>query len=128
MQVTVSDTIAALIAAIRVGIEIREAGPGEFFDDPRSEYTVSGIMARLKESVNRLKAMGWSGDIDTASVSKMRDKLLHHYEAIDLDIAWATLAMDFEPLLDKALRVQAEYDSWRKDHDELVIPPEVLNQ
>lgn len=35
-----------------------------------------------------------------SAAARMRDRLIHHYFDVDLDVLWATITEDFPPLLD----------------------------
>lgn len=35
-----------------------------------------------------------------SAAARMRDRLIHHYLDVDLDVLWATITEDFPPLLD----------------------------
>ena len=42
-------------------------------------------------------------DIPWKEVAGMRDKLIHHYMGVDIDVVWATIKQDI-PQLEKALK------------------------
>jgi uncharacterized protein with HEPN domain len=47
-------------------------------------------------------------DVQWAAVARMRDRLVHHYFDINLDILWQTLTQDLPSLLDTLPPIESE--------------------
>ena len=47
-------------------------------------------------------------DVQWAAAARMRDRLVHHYFDINLDILWQTLTQDLPSLLDTLPQIESE--------------------
>jgi len=52
----------------------------------------------------RYPEVPWSG------VARMRDKLIHGYFVVDVDVVWQTLQQDLPPMIDYIKRIIEEMD------------------
>lgn len=46
-----------------------------------------------------------------SSIAGMRDKLIHHYDAVDLDEVWSTVTLDIPKLLSMIERLTPKADN-----------------
>lgn len=66
----------------------------------------------IGEAAKQLSAAGRARDPGVAwdDAARMRDRLVHHYFDVDLDVLWATLTEDLPALLD-AIGPRDRHDS-----------------
>lgn len=75
-----------------------------FLADPKTQAAVVHELLVLGEAVKRLSP-GFTARVAGVrwkAISGMRDKLIHHYDAVDLEQVWRAVSLDFPRLL-KAL-------------------------
>ena len=73
--------------------------------DPLVRYALLHLFCILGEAANRVSSEGRArcGGIPWKNVIGMRNKLMHGYDVVDLNILWETVAVDL-PALVSALR------------------------
>jgi uncharacterized protein with HEPN domain len=96
----VYDVVQAARAALRFrGTDCKD----DFLADDKSQSAVIHQLLILGEAAKRLSEefQGTHADVPWRNISRMRDKLVHHYEGIDLQIIWDTLRKDLPGLIQR---------------------------
>jgi uncharacterized protein with HEPN domain len=97
---------AAVLDMVVAGRRIRDFIQGldfkSFSADLRTQSAVLLQLLILGEAAKRLSAAFRAGhtEIGWSEIMKMRDKLIHHYEEIDLGPVWKAATEDVPELLD----------------------------
>lgn len=74
----------------------------EFLQDLKTQDAVVRNIEIIGEAVKRLpeSVRVQAADIPWTSIAGMRDKLIHHYFGVNLDIVWSVIQEDLPALLD----------------------------
>jgi len=72
-----------------------------FQADPKTQAAVVHELLVLGEAVKRLSPAFTArvSGVPWAAIAGMRDKLIHHYDAVDLDLVWRAASVDVPRLL-----------------------------
>ena len=102
----------ARAARLIVGF-VKETDKAGFLDDIKTQSAVMHQLMVMGEAVKRLsdEFVDAHGQIPWSLVAKMRDKLIHGYDVVDMEEVWRTATADvpnlvslIEPLLPPRLR------------------------
>ena len=91
-----------IVEAIRQAIEFRgEGGQAAFVTDRKSQSAVLHQLLVVGEAVKRLSAALCQDnpDVPWTLLAKLRDRLIHGYDSVDLTIVWQTVHDDLPSLL-----------------------------
>lgn len=99
-----SDTAILLdiaIAARRAVSFVEGMALVDFQADLRTQSAVQHQLLILGEAAKRLsdETRASYGDIPWSSMSRMRDRLIHGYETVDLTVVWETVTVSLPNLL-----------------------------
>jgi uncharacterized protein with HEPN domain len=102
--------LADILAAATDAHSIIERGRQVFDSDPLVVRAAKNIVTEIGEATKALSATttGAMPDIPWRAIAGMRDRTIHRYPEVDLDVLWDTLAYD---LPDLARRIEAHLDS-----------------
>ena len=72
----------------------------EFCKDEKTHYAVIRALEIIGEAVKQIpeEVTEQYNDIPWKNIKRMRDKLIHHYFGIDLEVVWKTVNEDLENL------------------------------
>ena len=72
----------------------------EFCEDEKTQYAVIRALEIIGEAAKQIpeKIMDQHSNIPWQDIIRMRDKLIHHYYGIDLEVIWNTLNEDLNNL------------------------------
>ena len=89
-----------LDAISKIKIFIKDSTLETFLDDHKTQYAVIRALEIIGEAVKQLPAEITSRypDIPWQEITGMRDKLIHHYYGVDLEVVWITINEDLESL------------------------------
>lgn len=95
-------TILDILKAARLVVEFKgKISKKTFLKDAKTQSAILHQLLVIGEAVKRL-----SEDLRTqypgvpwARIAGMRDKLIHEYDAVDLDEVWRTVTKDISPLI-----------------------------
>ena len=75
----------------------------EFIADPKTVSSVQHQLMIMGEAVKRLstKCKKSLPEIAWAQIARMRDRLIHGYDDVDLEIVWRTVQKDVPVLLER---------------------------
>jgi len=96
---------AALLDILKAGrLVVRFRGDAEkaaFLDDPKTQSAVIHQLLVLGEAVKRLSESFRLAhpEVPWRMIAGMRDRLIHQYDAVDLDEVWKTARQDVPDLL-----------------------------
>ncbi len=81
-----------------------------FLRDEKTAYAVVRALEILGEATKRIPTdvRGRFPEIPWRSMAGIRDKLLHDYVSVNLEVVWKTVTEDLPPLLPKIQRVMDE--------------------
>lgn len=70
-------------------------------EDRQLELSLIRLLEVIGEAANRLapKMRARYGDVPWADIVSMRNRLIHAYDAVDLDIVWKVVTEDLPPLI-----------------------------
>jgi uncharacterized protein with HEPN domain len=73
----------------------------EFLDDEKTQSAVVHQLLLIGEATKRLSDAFRDSlpEVPWRDIARMRDRLIHHYDAVDLDEVWKTVEADIPPLL-----------------------------
>jgi uncharacterized protein with HEPN domain len=79
----------------------------EFISDPKAVSSVQHQLMIMGEAVKRLSAecKDRMPGISWAQIARMRDRLIHSYDDVDLDIVWRTVRRNVPQLLEQLERL-----------------------
>ncbi len=95
-------TLLDILRAARLALEfcagLDKAG---FLTDLKTQAAVLHELLVLGEATKRLSAefRDEHSDVPWKAIAGMRDRLLHGYDDVDLDLVWKTLEEDLPPLI-----------------------------
>lgn len=139
---TLLDILKACRLAISFLGDVDRAG---FLADPKTQAAVVHELLVLGEAVKRLSPEFTArvSGVPWKAITGMRDKLIHHYDAVDLEQVWRSASVDIPRLQRAASRdlILAELDehadrvsgrrSWEKlsvPRDSRVLPVTILER
>ncbi len=94
--------IDLLLAARRVVEFVEGTDEQSFLDDPKTQSAVMHQLLVMGEAVKRLSEDFCSehDEIPWRLIAGMRDRLIHHYDAVDLEQVWQTAVRDVPQLIE----------------------------
>lgn len=74
-----------------------------FLDDPKSQSAVLHQLTLLGEACKRLSSEFRSAnpDVQWRQIAGLRDRLIHGYDSVDLDLVWETLRTSLPTLMEQ---------------------------
>lgn len=105
----VDDALTDMLVAAEDAASIIERGRDAFDRDRLLQRAAKNLLAEVGEAAKAITdkvAAGMPG-VPWRAVKGMREKVVHDYPEIDLDIVWATLAQDM-PELARQIRAYRE--------------------
>jgi uncharacterized protein with HEPN domain len=96
-------TVVDMLMACRRVVEFRgRSTHDEFLSDAKTQSAIVHQLLVLGEAAKRLSPefVESHGSIPWRAIAGMRDRLVHAYDAIDLDEVWNTVARDIPRLTD----------------------------
>lgn len=96
-------TLLDMLKSARLVIEFkRNIDKIALLNDPKTESAILHQLLLLGEAVKRLSEefRAHHPEIPWTMVAGMRDKLIHEYDAVDLDEVWKTVTTDIPCLID----------------------------
>jgi uncharacterized protein with HEPN domain len=97
-------TLVDILRAARLALEFRgRAEKAVFLGDLKTQAAVLHELLVLGEAVKRLSVAfrEQHPDVPWKAMAGMRDRLLHGYDDVDLDLVWKTLDEDLPGLVDR---------------------------
>lgn len=95
-----------ILKAARLAISSRDGQTREaFLQDPKTQSAILHQLLVLGEAVKRLSA-GFReahAAVPWDEIAGMRDKLIHAYDAVDLEEVWRTAERDLPALVERVL-------------------------
>lgn len=91
-----------ILKAARLALEFKGTDrKSAFFDDLKSQSAVLHQLLLLGEAVKRLSPGFRDGhpELPWRDIAGMRDKLVHEYDAVDLEEVWNTVSSDVPSLI-----------------------------
>ena len=72
-----------------------------FLADEKTQSAVVHQLLVIGEATKRLSQsfQATQSEVPWSEIARMRDRLIHHYDAVDLDEVWKTVASDVQDLL-----------------------------
>ena len=103
-----------ILTAIADAALIVEHGRARFDDDPLTVRAAKNIVTEIGEAVKALSVATTDAmpDVPWRAIARMRDRTIHQYPEVDLDVLWDTMAADLPEL---ATKIRAHTD--RNDND-----------
>jgi uncharacterized protein with HEPN domain len=108
-----SSTLEDIVRAARLAIEFKESMDREaFLKDMKPQAAVLHQLMVIGEAVKRLSDEFRSShpEVPWGLIARMRDKLIHGYDIVDLEEVWKTTCTDIPDLL---MRVEALIEKGR---------------
>ena len=96
-------TLLDILRAARLALEFRgQINKPGFLSDLKTQAAVLHELLVLGEAVKRLSASfrEQHSEVPWKAVAGMRDRLLHGYDDVDLDLVWKTLDEDLPELIE----------------------------
>lgn len=97
-------TLVDVVHAARLALEFRgQMEKAAFLNDLKTQAAVLHELLVLGEAVKRLSTSfrEQHPDVPWKAIAGMRDRLLHGYDDVDLDLFWKTLDEELPALLDR---------------------------
>jgi uncharacterized protein with HEPN domain len=95
-------TLLDILKAARLVVEFkRKLAKKAFLRDIKTQSAILHQLLVIGEAVKRLSEefRAEFPEIPWARIAGMRDKLIHQYDAVDLDEIWETVTKDIAPLI-----------------------------
>jgi uncharacterized protein with HEPN domain len=95
-------TLLDILRASRLALEFRgQLDKASFLNDLKTQAAVLHELLVLGEATKRLSADFRDGhpDVPWKAIAGMRDRLLHGYDNVDLELVWKTLDEDLPTLV-----------------------------
>jgi len=95
-------TLLDMLKAARLAMEFKgKIGKRAFLKDAKTQSAILHQLLILGEAVKRLSEnfRAKHPEIPWTKIAGMRDKLIHEYDAADLDEVWKTVTKDIPPLI-----------------------------
>jgi uncharacterized protein with HEPN domain len=82
----------------------------DFGDDEKSQYAVIRCLEIIGEAAKRIPEEFRQAhpDIPWKSMAGMRDRLIHGYDVVDIEIVWVTVRDTIPAILQKVARLTGE--------------------
>lgn len=107
-------TLLDILRAARLALEFRGGlDKAVFLTDVKTQAAVLHELLVLGEAAKRLSA-GFREehpDVPWKAIAGMRDRLLHGYDDVDLDLVWKTVDEDLSVLIERLERLAPRRDS-----------------
>jgi uncharacterized protein with HEPN domain len=106
-------TLIDILRAARLALEFRGRLEREsFLTDLKTQAAVLHELLVLGEAVKRLSAgfRDEHADVPWKSIAGMRDRLLHGYDDVDLELVWKTVDEDLPALVARLERLAPRRD------------------
>jgi uncharacterized protein with HEPN domain len=97
-------TLVDIVRAARLAVEfLGDYGRDDFFGDAKTQSAILHQLLLLGEAVKRLsdEFRARHEEVPWKMMAGMRDKLIHEYEAVDLEEVWNTVTADIPRLLER---------------------------
>jgi uncharacterized protein with HEPN domain len=90
----------------------------EFATDERTNYATVRALEIIGEATKRLppEVRTLDADIPWSDMARMRDRIIHQYDDVDLAVVWDTVQRDLPPLLPRLHRLQQALEQ-REDEE-----------
>ncbi|HEU4344642.1 MAG TPA: DUF86 domain-containing protein [Candidatus Binatia bacterium] len=95
-------TLLDMLKAARLVVEFKgKLTKKVFLRDVKTQSAILHQLLVIGEAVKRLSEdfRAKHAEISWIRIAGMRDKLIHHYDAVDLDEVWKTVTKDIAPLI-----------------------------
>jgi len=95
-------TLLDILKAARLVVEFKgNLAKKAFLRDAKTQSAILHQLLVIGEAVKRLSEDFRAGhpEIPWLRIAGMRDKLIHAYDAVDLDEVWKTITKDIAPLI-----------------------------
>jgi uncharacterized protein with HEPN domain len=95
-------TLLDILKAARLVVQFkRKLAKKAFLRDIKTQSAILHQLLVIGEAVKRLSEdfRARHPEIPWARIAGMRDKLIHQYDAVDLDEVWKTVTTDIPPLI-----------------------------
>ena len=95
-------TLLDIVKAARLVVEFKgKLAKKAFLRDTKTQSAILHQLLVIGEAVKRLSEDFRAGhpEIPWLRIAGMRDKLIHAYDAVDLDEVWKTITKDIAPLI-----------------------------
>ena len=94
-------------------IDFNTAGRQAFFTDKRTQAATVRQLEVAGEAVKRLSAEAKAAapGVLWGKIAGTRDKLIHNYDRVDLNVVWDIVENDLPPLREAVQRLLARYDA-----------------
>ena len=95
-------TLLDILKAARLVVEFKgKLAKKAFLRDTKTQSAILHQLLVIGEAVKRLSEDFRAGhpEIPWLRIAGMRDKLIHAYDAVDLDEVWKTITKDIAPLI-----------------------------
>ena len=81
---------------LKIKTFIQDFSYEEFFEDEKTQYAVIRALEIIGEAAKQIpeEVKAQYSNIPWQAIVRMRDKLIHHYYGIDLEVIWNTLNED----------------------------------
>lgn len=109
---SVDDDALRLYDIVRFGKEILDfttGGKQEFLEDRKTQAAVARNFEVIGEAIKRLspELRAKHPNVDFSGAARFRDRLIHGYEFVDLDLVWAAVERTLPRLLHDVERIAA---------------------
>jgi len=81
---------------LKIKTFIQDFAYEEFYEDEKTQYAVIRALEIIGEAAKQIpeEVKAQYSNIPWQDIVRMRDKLIHHYYGIDLEVIWITLNED----------------------------------
>jgi uncharacterized protein with HEPN domain len=85
---------------LKIKTLIQDYSYADFFEDEKTQYAVIRALEIIGEAAKQIpeEVISQYSHIPWEAIVRMRDKLIHHYYGIDLEVIWNTLNEDLDSL------------------------------
>ncbi len=99
--------LAEILEAIGRALEYTAAGREAFFDDPKTQDAVVRNISLIGEAVRGLSEATRQGhpEIPWSKIAGTRDRVIHGYFNVDLDIIWEIVEAELPTLRQKVAKL-----------------------
>lgn len=82
----------------------------DFLQDEKTSYATIRALEIIGEAVKQIpiSIREQYAELPWREIARMRDKLIHHYFGVDLDVVWATVNNDIKPLKSSIIKIISE--------------------
>ncbi len=90
---------------------IQDLNYEQFLEDDKTQYAVIRALEIIGEAAKQIpdEIKDQYSNLPWKEIVKMRDKLIHHYYGVDLEVVWNTLNEDFYDLENIIKELIAKY-------------------